>query len=113
MEELIREVIDRNRKYSDSDIEFTDYCSERIEQRSINKEEIIQALRDENGLFYVEIQDKVHKGIPEKRYKTVYKISSKYSFIIVILYSERNLKIINVIKTSKQFKIEWRKKISK
>jgi len=53
------------------------------------------------------------QGRPEKRYKLVFKISSRYSLIVVVAYYESVLKVIKVIKTSKDLEEKWRKKILK
>lgn len=52
-------------------------------------------------------------GRPEKRHKLIFKISSKYSLIIIVAFYPKVLKVINVIKTSKGAEKIWRKKILK
>jgi len=110
MEELIKEVLAKNKAYSKEQIELTSYCLEKMAQRQIDKDIVISTLMS-NTLFYVEIQKKPLKDTIEERYKLIYKLSARYSLIIIVAYYERVLKVINVIKTSKDMEKKWRKKI--
>lgn len=109
VDELIKIVIQKNKLYSKKLIEFTDYCKRKMNQRGIEEQIVRDTLEMPENLFYAEIQHRPLRGIIEERYKLVYKISSKYSLIVVVFHNV--LKVINVIKTSKEFKRLWRKKI--
>ncbi len=113
MEELFKWIKKKNEQYLSEQIEFTDYCKEKMKQRNIEEESVLSALNSKENLFYAELQKKPFHEKIEKRYKLVYRISSKYSFIIIVAYYKKNLKVINVIRTSKDFKIKWKKKILK
>jgi len=82
-----------------------------MEERNIPEELVISTLFSEDFL-YVSEQIKTYQDQNEKRYKLVSKISSKYCLIIVINYNENILKVINVIKTTKDLEKKWLKKIS-
>ena len=110
MEELIKEINERTKRYSEEQVEFTPYCTRKMGERQIDRETIISALFS-NNLFFVEIQKKQYLGNLEERHKLIFKLSSRYSLIIIVLYCERVLKVINVIKTSKDMEKKWRKKI--
>lgn len=112
IKKVIKFVISNNKNYSIGSIEFTPYCEEKLFLRGVSKEEVLKTIEEGKDLYYAQIQNVVHKGINEERYKAVYKISSKYSLIIVIAYSVSVLKIVNVIKTSKTAEKLWRKKAS-
>ena len=113
MEGLLKWIREKNEQYLSEQIEFTDYCREKMKQRNIEENSILSILNSKEDLFYAELQKRSFHEKIEKRYKLVYRISSKYSFIIIVAYYKKNLKVINVIKTSKDFKIKWRKKILK
>ena len=81
-----------------------------MEERNIDKELVIRNISF-NVPYYAE-QQKVNIKEEEKRYKLIYKISSRYSLIVIVVYEEKILKVINVIKTSKSAEKLWRKKIS-
>ena len=112
MEDLLKKIIQKNREYLDEQIEFTDYCMGKIGQRNIEKEIVLSTLKSKD-LFYTEVQKRPFRGIIEERFKLVYRLSSRYSLIIIVAYYQKILKVINVIKTSKEFKLQWRKKILK
>ena len=82
-----------------------------MQDRGIEKSLVIETLTSNNDLYYAEKQIVPLKG-EETRYKLIYKISSRYSLIIIVIYEEKILKVINVIKTSKSAEKLWRKKIS-
>ena len=42
--ELIREVLKKNKKYSDAQIEFSDYCRRKMEDRKIEEELVVYTL---------------------------------------------------------------------
>lgn len=113
MDELITWIKEKNLQYLSEQIEFTNYCKSKMKQRNIYDKMVLSALNSNDNLFYTELQKKDFHDEIENRYKLVYKISAKYSLIIIVAYYKKNLKVINVIKTSKDFKIKWRKKILK
>ena len=110
--ELIRRLLEANERYDKESIVFTDYCKTKLEERGIEKSLIISTILLNKDLYYAEKQEVPLKGDKEIRYKTVYKISSRYSLIIIAVYEEKILKVINVIKTSKSAEKLWRKKVS-
>lgn len=113
IEALIKEVLAKNKEYSPEQIEFTSYCTGRMAKRGIMKEEVLSVLMSGKDLYYAKMQDRhFHEDI-ERRHKLIYKVSSRYSLIVIIAYYEKILKVINVIKTSKGAEKQWRKKISK
>ena len=107
VESLIKHLLEKNKKYSEKEIGFTDYCNTKLEDRGIERSLVIDTLTKGKELYYAEKQD-----LPEIRYKLIYKISSRYSLIIIVIYEEKVLKVINVIKTSKSAEKLWRKKVS-
>ena len=111
MEELIKEVLAKNKAYSEDKIQLSPYCLRKMTERQISEETVISTLLSNQELFYVNIEKKTFGGVFEDRYKLIYKISSRYSLIIIIAYYESVLKVINVIKTSKDIEKKWRKKI--
>lgn len=111
--ELIKKLVLQNKKYSNEEIKFTDYCTMKMQDRGIEKSSVIEALTTNNIPYYAEKQNVPVKEGEEVRYKIVYKISSRYSLIIIVVYEEKVLKVINVIKTSKSAEKLWRKKISR
>lgn len=112
MEEKIKEVLKKISIYSSNKIEIRPYCRGRMHERNISESLLISTLFS-NSLFYVKKQMKLFEGNMEKRYKLIFKISSKYSLIIIIAFYPKVLKVINVIKTSKKVEKEWQKKILK
>jgi len=113
MEDLIRNVLKKIRNYSSEQIELTTYCLNRIKERNVEEAIVISTLFSEDNLYYVEEQSKPYKGGIEKRHKLIFKISSKYSLIIIVAFYPKVLKVVNVIKTSKGVEKQWRKKILK
>ena len=94
-------IKEKNNKYTRNQIEFRPYCKRRMIERGIDEEIVISTLFCEE-CFGVEEQDKTFQGEMEKRYKLMFRISTKYCLIIVVRYDERVLKVINVIQTSKE-----------
>ncbi len=113
VENLIKELILRNSGFSEDNIIFTDYCKIKMEERGIIEENIVETIISNDNLYYAERQEVILKGEKETRYKQIFKISSRYSLIIIVVYEEKVLKVVNVIKTSKSAEKLWRKKISK
>ncbi|MFC1682164.1 hypothetical protein ACFL0X_00935 [Nanoarchaeota archaeon] len=113
MKRLIKDILKRIEDYSFKQIELTSYCKGRIEERNVEEDFVITTLFSKDNLYYVEEQLRSHKLEIEKRYKLIFKISSKYSLIIVIAFYPKVLKVVNVIKTSKGAEKKWRKKILK
>jgi len=112
MELLIKEIQDKINTYSLEKVNIREYCKMRMEERNVEETLLITTLFS-GGLYYAEKQTKMFKGKPEERYKLVFKISSRYSLIIIIAFYPKVLKVINVIKTSKGAEKTWRKKILK
>lgn len=112
VDNLTKRLLEINRGYSESNIIFTDYCRGKMQDRGIEEELIIETIANNNNLYYAEKQEIFSEGKRETRYKLIYKISSRYSLIIIVIYEEKILKVVNVIKTSKSAEKLWRKKIS-
>ena len=112
MNELIKEVAEKIKNYSQNQIEISLYCKKRMDERQIEESLLISTIFSDE-LYYVREQTKFFRGIPEKRHKLVFKISSKYSLIVIVVFYAKILKVINVIKTSKGAEKKWRKMISK
>ncbi|HDK42057.1 MAG TPA: hypothetical protein ENG87_01655, partial [Candidatus Pacearchaeota archaeon] len=100
MEELIKGMLKKIKTYSLGQIDITTYCKGRMGERSID-ETLLKSTLFSKNLYYVKEQLKPHKGKTEKRYKLIFKISSKYSLIIIVAFYPKVLKVVNVIKTSK------------
>jgi len=113
MEGLINDILKKIRDYSSEQVELTSYCLNRIKERNVEEAIVISTLFSKNNLYYVEEQLKPYRRKIEKRHKLIFKISSKYSLIIVIAFYPKVLKVVNVIKTSKGVEKQWRKKILK
>jgi len=113
MEDLIRDILKKIRNYPSEQVELTPYCLNRIKERNVEETLVISTLFSKNSLYYAKEQLKPYKGKIEKRHKLIFKISSKYSLIIVIVFYPKVLKVVNVIKTSKGAEKQWRKKILK
>ncbi len=109
-EELIKKVLEKNKEYAKSQIEISPYCKGRLAQRKINEEFVKKTILENKALFHVEVQNKEFKGKPEKRYKTIFKISNKYSLVIITNYS-KVLKVISVYKTSKGVMKKWQNEV--
>jgi len=112
LDNLIKRLLSTNKKYSKDYIIFIDYCKTKMQDRGIEESLVIETLTSNNNLYYAEKQEVFLKEKKETRHKLIYKISSKYSLIIIVIYEEKILKVINVIKTSKSAERLWRKKIS-
>jgi len=106
MKELVKDISNKLNNYSTNQIEITDYCIKKMFQRNLDETLLISTLFSEDSLYYVKEQIKPHKGESEKRYKLVFKISSRYSLIIIVAFYPNILKVINTIKTSKGFVIK-------
>ncbi len=112
MELPLKEILDRINRYSLKQVDIREYCRRRMEERNI-EETLLTTTLFSGDLYYAEEQTKIFKGKPEKRHKLVFKISSKYSLIVIIAFYPKVLKVINVIKTSKGAEKIWQKKILK
>ena len=111
LEKLIKEVVEKNKSYSRDQVEFTPYCKRKMTDRGIKEGLVLDILHGSKVPYFVEIQRVPHKKEIETRHKLIYKISNKYSLIVVIIYYESILNVINVIRTSKSAEKLWRKKI--
>jgi hypothetical protein len=78
--------------------------------RGVEEKEVIETLKQNKNLYFAQKQEAPFRNLKEIRYKLIYKISSRYSLIIIVVYEERVLKVVNVIKTSKTAEKLWRKK---
>ncbi len=112
MDELLKWVISKNKEYSSEKIILSSYCERKIKQRAIEEDLVRKTLTLGNPI-YVTKQEKKFQGAKEDRYKVIYKISVKYYLIIIISYNQSILKVINVIKTSKNLESKWQKNIKK
>jgi len=111
MNEVIKKVLNKIESYKINQIQITEYCREKMNQRNVS-EELLTSTLFSNELNYVEKQKRLFGGKEEIRYKLIFKISSRYSLIIVVLFGQNILKVLNVIKTSKEIE-RWRKKMLK
>ena len=111
VDDLIRKLVEKNKIYSEN-INFTEYCKTKMEERNIDKKVVTSNILS-NIPYYAEEQEANIRKEKEKRYKLIYKVSSRYSLIIIIVYEEKILKVVNVIKTSKSAEKLWRKKVSR
>lgn len=109
---LIKQCLAKNRTYSKEQIEFTHYCREKMEDRNIESEQVIGTLEGRGELYFARVQIRDFRGVDETRYKLIYKISSKYSLILIVVYN-KVLKVLNAIKTSKGAEKLWRKEMLK
>ena len=112
LSELIKTVLAKNKSFNKENLNFTDYCLEKMGDRGINQD-LVTDLIIEGEPYYVKKQKRNFQNKEETRYKLVYRVSSKYSIILIISYNERILNVINVIKTSKKAEKLWRKNLSK
>jgi hypothetical protein len=110
MEELVRQILKKIGIYSLQQIEIRPYCKRRMKERNIEETLLTTTLFSKN-LYYFKEQMKTFMGETEKRHKLIFKISSKYSLIIIVVFYPKILKVINVIKTSKGVEKQWQKKI--
>ena len=110
MEELVKKISRKIQAYSQNQIKITPYCYGRMKERNIEETLLISTLFSTENLYYVREQLKIHQGQTEKRHKLIFKISSKYSLIIILRLYPKVLKIINTIKTSKEVEKKWRNK---
>jgi hypothetical protein len=111
--ELTKDILERNKQLSKDQIEFTQYCERKMQQRAIEKDLVFSTLLSKERPYYAEIQKVPFREGTEIRHKLIYKISTRYSLIVVVVYSKSVLKIVNVIKTSKGAEKLWRKKVLK
>lgn len=109
---LINHLLEKNKNYSPSEIIFTEYCKRKMFDRGIEENLVVQTIKENNDLYFAQKQEITFQEKTETRYKLIYKISSRYSLIIVVVYEAKVLKVINVIKTSKTAEKLWRKKVS-
>lgn len=109
----IRKIERKINNYSIETCEITDYCIKRMDERNISEEILLTTLFSEGNLFDIEIQDKFYRNKPDERYKLTFKLSNRYSLIIIISFGKKNLKILNAIKTSKEVRWEWKNTIYK
>ena len=104
-------AIEQNKRYGYNQVEIRPYCRRRMEERGVEEELLISTLFSE-ACFHAEEQERLYQGVKEKRYELIFKISSKYCLIIIVKYEEKVLKVINVIKTTKDLEKKWRQKMS-
>ncbi len=97
VDNLIKELLLRNKGYSRDNIIFTSYCRKKMEERGVSEESIVETINFNDNLYYAERQEVLLKGEKETRHKEIFKISSSYSLIIIVVYEEKVLKVINVI----------------
>lgn len=112
MNNFISWIKEKNKSYSKENIIFSDYCKNKIKQRNLSEKLIIDTLISKD-LSFAELQKIPFKYYIENRHKLIYKLSNRYFLIIILLYEEKNIKVINVIKTSKDMEKKWQKKILK
>jgi hypothetical protein len=112
MDDKTKEVIAKNREYLPEQIEISPYCQRKMAIRGVDEDLIRTTLISNKDIIYTEPQKKPFEGRIEERYKMVYKLSGRYYLIIVIVHDKRILKVVNVIKTSKDMEALWQEKIS-
>ena len=108
----IKKIIEKINSYSTSQIDITDYCRRRMMERNIEETLLITTLFSKE-IYEAKMQDKLFEGKLEKRFKLTFRISSKYSLIIIVSFYQNILKVINTIKTSKGMEKQWKKEIFK
>ena len=108
----IKKIIEKINSYSSNQIDITDYCRRRMGERNIEETLLIFTLFSKE-LYEAKMQDRLFDGKPERRFKLTFRISSKYSLIIVVSFYQNILKVINTIKTSKGIEKQWKKQIFK
>lgn len=111
MNKLLEEIKKKIKAYSINQISITDYCKEKMGERNIDENLLITTLFS-GEIYYVEKQKASFKGQPEIRWKLIFKVSSRYSLIIITLFEQKVLKVLNVIKTSKDVE-KWHKRMLK
>lgn len=104
-------ILSKIQSYLKEDLHITDYCREKMKDRNIDESLLINTLFSRE-LYYVREQIRMYLGVKENRYKLIFKISSRYSLIIIVKFDEKVLKVLNVIKTSKKAE-KWKKKMLK
>ena len=92
VELLIKEILAKNKNYVEKQIKFIPYCKIKMVDRGIEESLVIDTLLFKDSIYYVEKQESSFLTEPEIRYKQIYKISSKYSLIIIATYKESVLK---------------------
>lgn len=112
MDDKTKEVIAKNEKYLPEQITISSYCQRKMIQRGVDEDLVRTTLISNKGIIYAEPQKRQFEGRVEERYKVVYKLSGRYYLIIVMVHDKRVLKVVNVIKTSKNMEALWQKKIS-
>lgn len=86
----------------ESQIVFIDYALKQMEWRDISRGMITSCLKNPNKLRRVDKQKK-------QRYKAWFKLSGKYSLILVIRFKGKEVYIITTVKTNRK----WQKQIKK
>ena len=109
MVESIELFLNKIDAYSFKDLDITDYCKEKMQQRNI-EESLMTSTLFSKSLDYVEKQLKESMGKIEKRYKLVFEISSRYHLVIIVIFYPKVLKVINCYKTSKRLEKLWKNK---
>jgi hypothetical protein len=112
MDDKTKEMIAKNKEYLPEQIEISPYCRRKMALRGVDEDLIRTTLLSNKGIIYTEPQKRQFEGRIEERYKMVYKLSGRYYLIIVIVHDKSILKVVNVIKTSKDMEALWQKKIS-
>ena len=112
MNDITKDVIAKNKEYLPEQIEISLYCQRKMALRGVEEDLVRTTLISNKGIIYAEPQKKPFEGRIEERYKMVYKLSGRYYLIIVVVHDKRILKVVNVIKTSKDMEALWQKKIS-
>jgi hypothetical protein len=107
MDELIEPFLNKIEIYYFKNIDITDYCKEKMQQRNIEESLMISTLFSKS-LCGVEEQQKNYRGKAEKRYKLIFLISSKYHLVIIVIFYPKVLKVINCYKTSKRLEKLWK-----
>jgi len=111
LDALTKKIVNKCKRYGVDNIEFTDYAKQKMDFRNVEADEIVRLLTSGKGAFYAEKQEVPFQGDIEVRYKVVYRVSSRYSMIVVVSFYNKVLKVINVIKTSKGAERLWRKEV--
>ncbi|MBM3246990.1 hypothetical protein FJZ17_00390 [Candidatus Pacearchaeota archaeon] len=110
--DLLEWVQKKNKEYKPENIFLSPYCQKRILERGIEEDIIRSLLINNKDLLNVKSEKATFEGKEEERFKLYYSLSSKYTLVIIAVYMESVLKVINVIKTSKKMEKKWQKKIS-
>ena len=100
----IKKKLEELKKDPESQIFFIDHALEQMEWRNINRGMVIFCLKNPNTLRIVDKQEK-------QRYKLWFKLSSRYSLILIVRFKRKNIYVITVIKTNRKWQKQTKKSV--